>query len=176
MSILLIWYQNQPYLSSHFPKKRSHVHFGLSFLLYKRSMLNINCFPNLKMLRWKLLNWMWHIDLTQIFLTPYPKHRYLYYIWLRWPWNSCAEASGDTCGTVGSGLTSGSRPNGRTSGNPHSGSGKSGKPEKLHMTYQNKALGKLVNVVPLKIRISGFQIRKTRKIRKIMWPIKLKLL
>ena len=37
---------------------------------------------------------------------------------------------------------------------------KTGKPEILHMTYQIKALGKLVNVVLLKIRISGFQIRK----------------
>ena len=34
------------------------------------------------------------------------------------------------------------------------------------MTYQIKALGKLVNVVALKIRISGFLIRKNRKNRK----------
>ena len=31
------------------------------------------------------------------------------------------------------------------------------------MSYQNKALGKLVNVVTLEIPISGFQIRKIRK-------------
>ena len=71
-------------------------------------------------------------------------------------------------GTVGSGLTSGSRPDGRTSGNPDSGSGKSGKtgkPEKSQMTYQIKALGKLVNVVTLEIWISGFRIRKNRENR-----------
>ena len=34
------------------------------------------------------------------------------------------------------------------------------KPEKLQMTYQIKALAKLVNVVTLEIRISGYRIRK----------------
>ena len=52
------------------------------------------------------------------------------------------------------------------SGSGSGKSGKTGKPEKLHMTYQIKALGKLVNVVALKIRISGFRIRKIRKNRK----------
>ena len=36
-----------------------------------------------------------------------------------------------------------------------SGSGKTGKSGKLHMTYQIKALEKMVKVVALKIRISG---------------------
>ena len=34
--ILSIWYQKFPYLFSRFLKKVSHVHFGLSFLLYLR--------------------------------------------------------------------------------------------------------------------------------------------
>jgi len=34
--ILSIWYQKFPYLFSRFLKKASHVHFGLSFLLYLR--------------------------------------------------------------------------------------------------------------------------------------------
>ena len=69
-------------------------------------------------------------------------------------------------GTVGSGLTSGSRQYGQFPEKPVSGSGKSrktGNPEKLHMTYQIKALGKLVNMVALKIQISGFWIRKNRE-------------
>ena len=37
-------------------------------------------------------------------------------------------------------------------------SGKTGKPEKLHMTYQIKALGELINLVTLEIRISSFRL------------------
>ena len=80
-------------------------------------------------------------------------------------------------GTVRKLLASGWAPDGHFSGIPDSGSGKSGKtgkPEKLHMTYQIKALGKLVNVVALKIRISGFRIRKNRKTGKIHMTYQIK--
>ena len=43
---------------------------------------------------------------------------------------------------------------------------KNRKTRKLHMTYHIKALGKLVNVVKLEIRISGFWLGKNRKNRK----------
>ena len=43
----------------------------------------------------------------------------------------------------------------RISGSGSGKSGKTGKLEKSHVTYHFKALGKLVNVVTLEIRISG---------------------
>ena len=69
-------------------------------------------------------------------------------------------------GTIGSVLAPGSILDRRRSGFPDSGSGKSGKTgnrEKCHVTYQIKALFKLVDVDHTKIRISGFWIRKIRK-------------
>ena len=44
------------------------------------------------------------------------------------------------------------------------------------MTYQIKAVGKLVNVVALKIRISGFRIRKNRKTGKLHMTYQIKAL
>ena len=69
-------------------------------------------------------------------------------------------------GTVGSGLTPGSRQDRKKSGFPDSGSGNPEKPEnreKNHVTPHFKALGQLVNVDMLKIRFSGFLIREIRK-------------
>ena len=45
-------------------------------------------------------------------------------------------------------------------------SGKTGNPEKCHVTYQIKALFKLVDMDHTKIRISGFCIRKMEKMGK----------
>ena len=42
-------------------------------------------------------------------------------------------------------------------------SGKTGNPEKNHVTTHFKALGQLVDVDTLKIRISGFRIQKIRE-------------
>ena len=64
-------------------------------------------------------------------------------------------------GTVGSGLTPGSRPDGRAPEIPEISGKNPEKPEisgnfrKLHMTYQIKALGMLVHVDTLKIQNSG---------------------
>ena len=66
------------------------------------------------------------------------------------------QGYGHMWGTVGSGLVSGSRwyrknPDFRISGSGKSG--KTGNPEKCHVTYQIKALFKLVDVDHTKIRI-----------------------
>ena len=71
-------------------------------------------------------------------------------------------------GTVGSGLTPGSRPDGRAPEIPEISGKNPEKPEisgnfrKLHMTYQIKALGMLVHVDTLKFQNSG-------KIRENLW-------
>ena len=73
------------------------------------------------------------------------------------------QGYGHMWGTVGSGLVSGSRwyrknPDFRISGSGKSG--KTGNPEKSHVTYQIKALCKLVNMDTLK---SGFPDSRSGK-------------
>ena len=53
---------------------------------------------------------------------------------------------------------------------------KNRKTGKIHMAYQIKAVGKLVNVVALKIQISGFQIRKNRTTGKLHMTYQIKAL
>ena len=49
--ILSIWYQKFPYLFSRFLKKASHVHFGLSFLLYLWTSTSCPGFPGILLSR-----------------------------------------------------------------------------------------------------------------------------
>ena len=82
------------------------------------------------------------------------------------------QGYGHMWGTVGSGLVSGSRwyrknPDFRISGSGKSG--KTGNPEKSHVTYQIKALCKLVNMDTLK---SGFPDSRSGKYGKTGNPEK----